>query len=327
MSGWFNFRCQTAMKDKSAIFMYHRVLPKEQMKEVDIPIQPGMYVSPKSLRLHISYLKTHFSLISLTELVRRLQDSEDISRCVVLTFDDGWLDNYLYAFPILQEFKVPATIFLTSGFIGTTRLFWPEEIGWAVLAAYRGKIDSYMLPEALLHFMKRKSYENLKAEEIIDRIITEMKLWDEPRRLPVIKICAQLRKRTAGESKRVLMNWNEVREMAESGLVSFGSHTVSHALLNQLPLKNVRQELIKSVAKIHKEAETTGMTTNFFAYPNGNYTSQVLAMLAESGITAAVTTKRGLVDKKSFLFELPRVAIHDDISHTQALFQWRLFVR
>ena len=324
ISGWFNLRCRMVMKGKAAIFMYHRVLPQDLAKGEDIPVQSGMYVSPESLRLHLSYLKTHFSLISFNELVRRLKTGDDVSRCAVLTFDDGWLDNYLYAFPILLEFNAPATIFLTSGFIGTHQWFWPEEIGWALLSVYRERIDISLLPVQLSHILKKEHFPQKDVGKSIDRIIAAIKLWDPLQRLSVSQQCTQLRTKMTKEPKRLLINWNEARKMTESGLVDFGSHTVSHALLNQLQPEDVLQELVKSVAKIHKEI---GVQTNYFAYPNGNYTSQVLAILAESGITAAVTTKGGLVDKNSFLLELPRIAIHDDISHTQALFQWRLFVK
>ncbi len=304
--------------------MYHRVLPQDLVKVWDLPVQPGMYVSPKSLRLHLSYLKTYFSLISFEELVRRLQAGEDISHCAVLTFDDGWLDNYLYAFPILREFNVPATIFLTSGFIGTSQWFWPEEIGWTILSVYKERVNISLLPDQLSHMLNKERSREQDANKSIDRIIAEMKSWEAPQRLSVTQKCTQLRTKTIEESKRLLMNWDEVREMAESGLVDFGSHTVSHALLDQLQPKDVQQELVESVAKIHKEV---GTQTKLFAYPNGNYTPQILAMLSESGITAAVTTKRGLVGGNSFLLELPRIAVHDDVSHTQALFQWRLLVQ
>ncbi len=120
------------------------------------------------------------------------------------------------------------------------------------------------------------------------------------------------------------MNWDEVREMLQSGLVDFGSHTVSHALLDQLPPEQVQQELFECADAYTSETRCVG---RYFAYPNGNYTQQILSMLPDFGITAAVTTKRGLVNGKSPLLELPRIAIHEDISHTQALFQWRLFVR
>ncbi len=324
MSGWFKLRCHTVMKDKAAIFMYHRVLPQELVREGNIPVQPGMYVSPASLRLHLSFLKTSFTIISLDELIKRLHAGEDISRCAVLTFDDGWLDNYLYAFPILQEFNVPATIFLTSGFIGTPKWFWPEEIGWTILAVYRGKVDITLLPDQLSHMLRKEHSKTQNADESIDRIVAEIKSWEARQRFSVTKKCTQLRTETTGASNRLLMNWNEAREMVKSGLVDFGSHTVSHALLNQLQPGNVRQELIDSIAKIYKEI---GVRTKLFAYPNGNYTPQTLTMLSESGITVAVTTKRSLLTENTSLLELPRIAVHEDVSHTQALFQWRLFVK
>ncbi len=80
--------------------MYHRVLPQDLAQGANIPVQPGMYVTPESLRLHLSYLKEHFLIISLAELVRRLQAGEDISRCAVVTFDDGW-HGQLYFTPSL----------------------------------------------------------------------------------------------------------------------------------------------------------------------------------------------------------------------------------
>ena len=324
MSGWFAWRSRMVMKNNAVILMYHRVLPQNLAQGIDVPVQPGMYVTPASLKLHLSYLKAHFLVISLAELVRRLQAGEDVSHCAIITFDDGWLDNYLHAFPILQELKIPATIFLTSGYIGTSRWFWPEEIGWAVLSAYRNRLDISLLPDALSNMMKRESYKKLEAEESIDKIVAEMKLWDDSRRLSVARSCALLRKRAMGESKRLLMDWEEAREMLQSGLVSYGSHTVSHALLDRLPLEEVQQEVAECATQIHNQI---GMSAEFLAYPNGNYTQQVLSTLPMFGITAAVTTKRGLVNGNSPLLELPRIAVHEDVSHTQALFQWRLFVR
>ena len=324
MSGYFALCSKAVMKNNAVIFMYHRVLPPELAQGGEIPVQPGMYVSPASLRLHLAYLKARFTLISLAELVRRLQAGEDISRCAVLTFDDGWQDNYIYAFPLLEEFNAPATIFLTTGFIGTSRWFWPEEIAWAVYSVHRKRVDMSMLPDVLADIMSKEAHLNMQVEESSERIISEMKSWDEPKRLSVAKSCALLREKTGGESGRLLMNWDEVREMVRSGLVSFGSHTVSHALLDQLPLEQVQRELLESAAEICSQI---GVSPEYFAYPNGNYTQQVLSMLSRAGITAAVTTKRGLISRDSSLRELPRIGVHEDISRTQALFQWRLFVR
>jgi len=321
-SGWLSFRYRKVMKSNAVILMYHRVLPQELVNGEYAPVQPGMYVTPASLRLHLSYLKANFSIISFSDLVNRLKEGKAVSRCAVITFDDGWLDNYLYAFPILKELEITATIFLASGFIGTTRWFWPEEISWAVLSVLENRIDISLLPDRLLHIVEKTPH--VQTEEFIDRIIAEMKLWKESHRISVAKDCALLREKITGESKRLLMNWEEVKEMSQSGLVDFGSHTVSHAMLNMLTPEKVQQELYECATQIYNE---TGMSIDTFAYPNGNYTQENLAILSQAGITAAVTTKRGFVNKSSPLLELPRVAIHEDISHTQALFQWRLFVR
>jgi len=312
------------MKNNAVIFMYHRVLPQDLAQGADIPVQPGMYVTPASLRLHLIYLKAHFLIISLAELVRRLQAGEDISRCAVVTFDDGWQDNYAYAFPVFKELKVPVTIFLASGFVGTSRWFWPEEISWAVLSVRKKRVDMSLLPDALSRIMRREAHINMEVEGIIELIISEMKSWDETQRLSVANSCALLREKTAGESERLLMNWDEAREMLQSGLVNFGSHTVSHAMLDQLPLEQVQRELVECATDIHSEID---VSAELLAFPNGNYTQKVLSKLPSSGITAAVTTKRGLVNESSPLLELPRIAVHEDVSHTQALFQWRLFVR
>jgi peptidoglycan/xylan/chitin deacetylase (PgdA/CDA1 family) len=310
------------MKTNAVILMYHRVLPQELVDGEYAPVQPGMYVTPASLKMHLSYLKTHFSIILLSDLVNRLRAGQAVSRCAVITFDDGWVDNYLYAFPILKELEIPATIFLASGFIGTTRWFWPEEISWAVLSVLKKKVDISLLPDRLLHIVEKTPY--LQTEEIIDRIIAEMKLWKESDRISVAKECSLLREKITGDSKRILMNWEEVKEMSQSGLLNFGSHTVSHAMLDMLPPENVQQEINGCATQIYKE---TGLSTDTFAYPNGNYTQDNLCILSQAGITAAVTTKRGFVNESSPLLELPRVAIHEDVGHTQALFQWRLFVR
>ncbi|MGB3225546.1 MAG: polysaccharide deacetylase family protein [Desulforhopalus sp.] len=310
------------MKSNAVILMYHRVLPKELMDGEYVPVQPGMYVTPASLRLHLSYLKAHFSIITLSDLVNRLKAGKTVCNCAVITFDDGWLDNYLYAFPILKELKIPATIFLASGFIGTTRWFWPEEISWAVLSVLEKKVDISLLPDKLLHIVEKTPHT--QTEEFIDRIIAEMKLWKETHRISVAKDCSLLREKVTGESQRLLMNWEEVKEMSQSGLVDFGAHTVSHAMLNMLPPEKVQREIYGSVTQIFNQ---TGLSTDTFAYPNGNYTKDNLGLLPQAGIAAAVTTKRGFVNESSPLLELPRIAIHEDISHTQALFQWRLFVR
>lgn len=106
--------------------MYHRVLASRDSEQVFV--QPGMYVLSETFQRQVAFLKENFKIVSLEEMVERIKNRRDISRCCAITFDDGWKDNFCHAFPVLEKFSLPATIFLATGFVGTKRLFWPEEV-------------------------------------------------------------------------------------------------------------------------------------------------------------------------------------------------------
>lgn len=322
MSGWYVYKHSQIMQHSALIIMYHRVLPG--IDKSAVPVQAGMYVTPESLRLQLAYLKSKYDVISLQDLVTRLQAGRNISRCCVITFDDGWQDNYQYAFPLLRELNLPATIFLATGLIGTGKWFWPEELAWCITHAC--KITTLTLfPAALLDILNYDSRRHGDLEGRIDRIIEIVKEWDPLRREKLVECCTRCRQSVCkGESERLLLSWDEVREMNDSGLVSFGSHTVSHVLLDQMQGQELHYQLAESMEHLKREISDP---VELLAYPNGNLSPGVVEMLPECGYRAAVTTARGFVHKTSSLLKLPRIAVHEDVSHTKALFQWRLFVR
>jgi len=109
------------------ILMYHRVLPPDY-PELD-HVQPGMWIHPETLRKQLQVLKTLYELVSLDEWVAAQRSNRPLpKRACAITFDDGWHDNHDYALPILQQEQVPATVFLTTGLIGTRRHFFPERL-------------------------------------------------------------------------------------------------------------------------------------------------------------------------------------------------------
>ena len=312
-------RCK--LKNKAFILMYHRIIDKNQQSS--FPVQPGMYVTPDNFRKQVKFLKDKFKIISLEVLIERLKNGENISRCCVLTFDDGWRDNYTNAFPILKKYQVPATIFLPTGFIGSQKWFWPEEVYLSLIWIYQNKMDSSKIPGILQKlFNKSQFYSSGQPCDAIDSVIDKLKHYELQQREQVVAALKDVCPATKHE--RIVMNWYEVQEMANSGLISFGAHTVSHTLLDQLTVENVRSEIEKSKEDIEKRVRNQ---INFFAFPNGNYNKKTLAILRDTEFAAAVTTRRGYIDKSSRLLELPRIAMHNDISCTLPLFLWRLLVR
>ncbi|HEU4685553.1 MAG TPA: polysaccharide deacetylase family protein, partial [Nitrospira sp.] len=126
---------------KVVILTYHRVVPDEIVR--DQHIQPGMYVTTESFALHVEYLAQRFSILPLEQLLElwRTDRLDDRTSYCVITFDDGWWDNYRYAFPILKRHRIPATIFLATDYIGTARWFWPDQLAFVLGEACRRKIN------------------------------------------------------------------------------------------------------------------------------------------------------------------------------------------
>jgi peptidoglycan/xylan/chitin deacetylase (PgdA/CDA1 family) len=121
-----------------------------------------------------------------------------------------------------------------------------------------------------------------------------------------------------------MLSWDEAREMSLSGLVRFGSHTVNHEILDQVPLEKARDEITLSREEIEHRL---GGTVRTFAYPNGNYSESIRDFLAENGFNAAVTTRKGFLTREMPLMEIPRIAIHEDVSNTIPMFRSRILLR
>jgi peptidoglycan/xylan/chitin deacetylase (PgdA/CDA1 family) len=118
------------------------------------------------------------------------------------------------------------------------------------------------------------------------------------------------------------MSWEEVASMADSGLVSFGAHTVNHVLLDQIDDALLEREVEQSRRMVEAK---TGKPCVLFAYPEGRSTPVARDVLRRHGFEGAVTTRRGWLDGKDDPFDLPRIGMHEDISRTRPLFAARLF--
>lgn len=318
-------------RGRVVILTYHRVVSND-MVQMD-HIQPGMYVRGQSFEAHVAYLRKRFTIISLEELLDLWQTSRlkrDRSYCVI-TFDDGWQDNYQFAFPVLAKYHVPATIFLATDFIGTARWFWPDQmmfllekcrqhttgaadqqsfstaleetVGVTLSAAdgmfRRVETGAPVDPNAIIEFCK--GVEVSSIHQIIDRLSRALHV-----ELP---------------THRVLLNWDEVREMAGKG-VTFGSHSVSHRILTQIPLSDVKMELIDS-RKMMLEQGIKPVPV--FCYPNGNFDRDIQGLVRESGYHAAVGCEVGLEpDRPKDLFALKRISVHEDRSASMPLLAFML---
>jgi len=301
------------------ILMYHSVLDfGEEEREC---LQPGLIVSQQIFDKQMSYLARNHNLLSLEQLIELLKNNKPIpKRTVVITFDDGWRDNYLYAYPILKKYRVPATIFLPTDFVGTHKIFWFLQVK---LLLAGGNFPSEKLA-GILEKVKEENKTSLSAGSLnsldidsiggdADNFIEKMKHLDFEVIQKVIDsmIAESGIPQDERTKKRWVLSWDEVMEMNQNN-IDFGSHGQSHRILTALSTDEVRQELVESKNIIEEE---TGKKVHLFSYPNGDYNSELKKLVQEAGYRCAVTIK-GCEEKEKEpdLFALRRIGVHEDVS-------------
>ncbi len=312
-SGLLSFFKKIALENTVTILTYHRIL--EHNSEY---IEPGMYVSRDMFDMQMQTLRNQYSVIKLSTLARALGGHDILPQpnkpyCII-TFDDGWRDNYENAFPVLKKYSIPATIFLTTDYIGSNKWFWPDEIKYLIMHN-QGKLIAQVTG---ISFSKNlEKFSDIVIKELKERYYTEIeKVMEKVKQQCIISI---------DTNSRRMVNESEIKEMSEYG-IEFGSHSHTHRILDKLSRKEINFELTKSKEIL----ENKGINfVPIFCYPNGNYNQDIINCVKESGYNAAVTTKRGHIDLRNIkqldLFTLPRIGIHNDISYTESLFQWRIF--
>ncbi len=319
--GMVTGRLQRRAKDSFLILMYHRVLTKQQ---VNWRIQPGMYVYDSTLKMQLMFLKRYFCVVDLSVLARIRENGNMPSGRPIcaITFDDGWRDFYEYAYPLLRSFEIPATVFLPTDFIGSDKLFWTDMVPDVLEKINKLKDGGHDadpdIEKAILEIRNLSgSRESIleKAIEILKKYRLEQieKIFDK-----IVEKQVDLQ-----SAERVFLNWEQVRQMKNSGLVSFGSHTHSHRILTTLQSGEVYEELVDSRQKLMEEKACDSEFIPF-CYPNGNYDNKIIQLVKEAGYSMAVTTKNGWNSWNDDFYSLKRIGIHNDMSFCPSMFGLRL---
>ena len=234
-SGMLALQRRITLRNSALILLYHRVL---NASEVHPQLDPAIYVTTQTFERHLRFLTRRFTMVDLDDLLAwREQRRSFIRPPCVITFDDGWIDNFTNAYPLLQRYRTPATVFLITGKVGC-----PD-----------------------------------------------------------------------------FVTWDQVREMEQAG-IRFGSHTVSHPIVEGLAHDELERQLTESKSQL---TERTSRASCWFCYPKG-YNDEQARREARRHYCAAVTTRCATTHRGDDLYAIPRVSIHDDITRTRALFALRL---
>ena len=312
-----------AKKPELVVLMYHRILPADDKRTLSE--EPGMIVTPETFRLHMNILRQYFDIVRLSDWLNHKNSNNKMpDRACVISFDDGWSDNYEFAYPILREMNIPATIFLVSDMIGTDRIFWPEYLARTISTISQCSPDLW--PKSCLDWLRdaSTSYDfgtSPPNQEELSELISHAKALPDHAIISLLdEINDELDLPTI-RSKPSLLDWDQVTEMTSSGIFDAGSHTCNHVrLVDKSTPELLEKEIITSKEIIEKKI---GKPVSTFCFPNGDYSPQALDIVKRN-YECSVTTESGWNTYSTDNYLLRRISIHEDISGDEVSFLSRI---
>jgi len=310
-SGLLGVYAGVRLRNASVVLTYHRVLPDAQARNTWS--HPAIVVSRETFERQMLALRRFFRILTLDEFDQRVRDGGSFGHpsCLV-TFDDGWLDTYEEAWPVLQRLGIPATVFVPVSLVGTSRPFWQEELSALLFRAWRAGRGGGRHPELprLLGSLDAPELFDGDARGIrsaIHAAVIRLKGRRDVDPWQVIESwTAVLGPGTGDAPVERLMDWSQVGEMSRGG-ISFGGHGSSHRILTRLPEAEAEREVAESH---HTLTEQLGFRPRAFCYPNGDWSPAVAKSVERCGYSLAFSTVRGATTAGCDPFAVPRVNVN-----------------
>jgi peptidoglycan/xylan/chitin deacetylase (PgdA/CDA1 family) len=287
------------------VVTFHRVLPAEQLRQYPLS---GLAVTPEQLEAILGELAQHFACMPLIDAYRVWQRQPDAARPALgITFDDGSLDNYEHARPVLDRLNLKASFYIPVALVEEQRCPWHDRLGFALLrsvAAVRKRRELDFSPLLAPFGLAVRDFEALLPADAVSlsaRGVGEAKQLGAERREQAI---GALERALGGDQVpdwAGLMSWQQIRELGAQGH-EIGSHSLTHPLLTELDAAQLEREVARSRSQL---AEATGCEVASFCYPNGSYDARALEAVRAAGYTCAVTTRWGL-NRGASEYELQR---------------------
>lgn len=280
------------------ILLYHRCAVLETDPQL-------LAVTPENFANQVKWLKERYPVLRFDEPWELVREPS-----VVLTFDDGYWDNYAYAVPILERLQVPATIFVSTERIGTGKEPWCDDVERMIL------LNDNLLGE--------KIHLDLRKQGTVDIFIAD----EEARRDLYYRVHDAVRLMQPDEREEVLdeieeeygafpvrpshryMTEAELKKLAESRYITIGGHTVTHSRLSALSCEKQREEIEESIRFLEK---TMNKKITTFSYPFGgkaDYNADSVAIVREMALKTA-SNFPGRVYRNTSLYELPRKIVRN----------------
>ena len=254
------------------------------------------FVTREKFRQQILYARKAYRVIHPDRLFHA---DQELDHGIVITVDDGYGDFYEIAYPILRELSVPAIVYLTTDFIDGKTWFWFDKVEYLL-----NKADQKKFPFPLI------SPEQEFTRNDGSRILEKLKViatQDRDNQIEKLSEYLGISIPESAPDDYLPLSWVQIREMADNG-IAFGAHTCTHPILTQSEPGVARNEIVRSKERIEEEL---GKPVISFAYPNGDYSENIRAMVQDAGYEYGFSSNYGFFNSQDDRYTLNRMAIGD----------------
>jgi peptidoglycan/xylan/chitin deacetylase (PgdA/CDA1 family) len=310
---------------RAIILAYHRIT------EIDSDPQL-LCVAPQNFADNLRVLRQSYQTLSLQALVERLSQDQIPHRSVVITFDDGYADNLHQAQPLLQQYSIPATVFVTSSSIDQPQEFWWDDLERLLLLpgtlperlslTINGNNYFWELGDSSHYsettYKKYRHWHVLNPEiptrrhEIYLALCSLLRpLSGEKRQGILQKLITWAGVNEAGRATHRTLTLSEVRELSTRGFIEVGVHCATHPVLSALSKTQQYVEIHHSKRDLESLLE---QPVTSFSYPYGtrfDYTSTTVKIVRDAGFSCACSNFLDLVWQGTDRFQLPRFIIRN----------------
>jgi peptidoglycan/xylan/chitin deacetylase (PgdA/CDA1 family) len=292
-------------RSRAVVLTYHGVLNGA----ADYDYLNHNFIAAESFEAQMRYICRYYRPVALRDLVAAYRDGRTPpARSVVVTFDDGFANNFTVALPILKRLSIPFTVFVATGLLDTPgAMLWTE----------RAKRSLFLYPERSVTLPLDGAARTLDLSSPKARADASKAVAQRLKRMPPVarnlalddleRVCGARPVQEHERERYEFLTWAQAREMASAG-VEIGSHTVSHPILTTLDDGTLRDELVESKRRV--ETELGGECLSF-AYPNGSpadFGPREKRVLRESGYHCGLSLNGSLNDHPD-LYEVDRINV------------------
>ena len=281
------------------VLAYHRIADERKPTSFD----PGVFsATPQALDAQLAFITRHFEVVS-PEAIER--DPNARGRRVLVTFDDGYRDNYDLAYPILRRHGVSAAFFLATDFLDRPRVPWWDELAWMARQSSRPTLEGGEWFERALPLDGDRRFAIAELARVYKSLPTE-------RTEAFVEHCAD----AAGTGRcdpaaaaDLWMSWEMAAEMRDAGM-TIGGHSATHPVLGNADPAVQRREIEECKRRL---ADQLDLSMRYFAYPVGlpsAFSETTRRLLREAGVTLAFSLYGGyLRPDRLDRFDVPRASV------------------